>query len=192
MMKQSELLKHITDDELRKSVVYSQFLFLIIGHVLSVFLLDGLLAWTSLIQLDVKEVVYYGVLPGIGIILIDLLLMYFLPMDYFDDGGINKRVFSNLSIPKIILLTMLIAIAEEVLFRGIIQTTFGFIFASLLFAVVHVRYLKKPVLLASIVLVSFLLGLLYEITENLLVTIVAHFTVDVLSGLLIRFKYRGD
>jgi uncharacterized protein len=191
-MKQSELLKQITDDELRKSVLYSQILFLLIAFGLSLFLFDDLAVWKSLFHFNLTEVVYFGVLPGIGIVLIDMILMHFLPMDYFDDGGINKRVFSNLSMTKIVLLTLFIAVAEEALFRGVIQTTFGFMFASLLFAGVHVRYLKKPVLLVSVLFVSFLLGFLYEITDNLLVTVMAHFIVDVLSGLLIRFKYRGE
>jgi uncharacterized protein len=191
-MKQSELLKQITDDELRKSVLYSQILFLLIAFGLSLFLFDDLVVWKSLFHFNLTEVVYFGVLPGIGIVLIDMILMHFLPMDYFDDGGINKRVFSNLSMTKIVLLTLFIAVAEEALFRGVIQTTFGFMFASLLFAGVHVRYLKKPVLLVSVLFVSFLLGFLYEITDNLLVTVMAHFIVDVLSGLLIRFKYRGE
>ena len=69
------------------------------------------------------------------------------------------------------------------LFRS---TTFGFVFASVLFAFVHYRYLRKPVLFISIVFVSFYLGFLFKLTENLLVTIVVHFIVDFLLGLIIR------
>src|SRR5699024_11474282 len=59
----------------------------------------------------------------------------------------------------------------ELLFRGVLQTTFGYIPASVIFALVHVRYLSKPVLLISVLLISFFIGYLFEVTGNLYVTI---------------------
>lgn len=86
---------------------------------------------------------------------------------------------------------MLVAIAEELLFRGVIQTTFGYLISSTLFALIHFRYLKKPVLLISVLFVSFYIGYIFILTENLLVTITAHFVVDFTLGLVIRFQKRG-
>ncbi|WP_404453206.1 type II CAAX prenyl endopeptidase Rce1 family protein [Oceanobacillus kapialis] len=50
--------------------------------------------------------------------------------------------------------------------------------------------MKKPVLFISVLLVSFYIGYLFEQTGNLIVTITAHFIVDFLLGLTIRF-YKG-
>lgn len=191
-MKQSELIKQLTDKELRKSVVYSQFLFLLIGFILSLFLFDHVNNWASMIQFNPEELVYYGIIPGIIIVVIDMILIRFLPYKYLDDDGINRRIFSDISIPYIICLTLLIAVSEEVLFRGVIQTTFGFLVASLFFTVVHIRYLRKPVLLISTLFISFSIGYIFEITGNLLVTVTIHFLVDFLLGLLIRYNVWGD
>src|SRR5699024_9531099 len=131
---------------------------------------------------------YYGVIPGVIVVCIDAVLMYFLPGRYYDDGGINRRIFANRSIFGIFKLVLMIAVAEELLFRGVLQTTVGYILASTIFALIHIRYLTKPVLLASVFLVSFYLGYMYELTGNLLTTITAHFIIDFLSGLLIRLQ----
>lgn len=187
-MKQSELIKHISDRDLKKSLILSQLIFLLLSIILSVFLFESLFEWLDYFTLNMNDVVYYGVIPGIIIVAIDLILMYLLPKRYFDDGGINKRVFRNRSIGDIFVLTLIIAISEEFLFRGVIQTTFGYVIASIIFALVHVRYLKKPVLLLSVLLVSFYIGYLFEITGNLLVTITAHFIVNFLLALTIRFQ----
>jgi uncharacterized protein len=191
-MKQSEIVAQLTNEELRKAVVYSQGLFLIITFGLSFILFDSLGKWTSLFHANVEEIVYFGIIPGIVIVIIDLIMISFLPYKYYDDGGINKRIFSDIPLPKIFFLTLFIAISEELLFRGVIQTTFGYLIASLTFALVHFRYLKKPVLLLSVLFVSFLMGYMYEITGNLLVTITSHFVVDFILGIIIRFKIWGE
>lgn len=187
-MKQSEIIKLMSDEELKKQLLLSQFIFLFIGFLLSTFLFNNLSEWLIYFNWDINEIVYYGVVPGLIIVLIDVLLMFVFPKRYYDDGGINERVFKNQSIGYIFILSLVVAVSEELLFRGVVQTTFGYVFASVLFALVHFRYLKKPVLLISVLIVSFYIGYMFEITGNLLVTITAHFTVDFLLGLLIRFQ----
>jgi hypothetical protein len=187
-MKQSEIIKQLTDKELKLNLIFSQALFLGIALFLSIFLFDSFWDWSYLFSFDLEEIFYYGVIPGILIVCVDLLLVKFLPKSALDDGGINERVFRNQSIPYIFGISWLIAFSEELLFRGVIQSTFGYLFASILFAVVHIRYLKKPVLFISVLFVSLLIGYIFLITENLVITIVLHFIVDFLLGLTIRFK----
>ncbi|WP_339214827.1 CPBP family intramembrane glutamic endopeptidase [Ornithinibacillus sp. FSL M8-0202] len=191
-MRQAELADQLTNEQLRRAVVYSQVLFLFISIVLSFFLFDSLADWISLFHFNMNEMVYFGIMPGIIIVLIDLVLISTLPSNYYDDGGINKRIFTNLSIPRIFVLTLLIAVSEEMLFRGVIQTTFGYLTASIIFALVHVRYLRKPVLLLSVLMISLFIGYMYEVTNNLLVSIITHFVIDFLLGLIIRYKIWGD
>lgn len=140
---------------------------------------------------DISQIFFYGVITGVIIVGIDIMLIFIFSKKYYDDGGINERIFKSESIAYIFFISLAVAISEELLFRGVIQTTFGYVFASILFAFIHFRYLKKPVLLISILFVSFYIGYMFEITGNLLVTITAHFIVDFLLGLVIRFQSRG-
>lgn len=191
-MKQDELLQQMSDEELKKTLILSQGFFLLISILLSLFLFEHISDWTHYFNLNMKEIIYYGLIPGLVVVIIDLLLMNSLPKRFFDDGGINERIFQNRSIADIFILALMIAICEELLFRGVIQTTFGYIIASTIFAIVHIRYLKKPVLFGAVLLLSFYIGFLFEITGNLFVTITMHFTIDFLLGLMIRFQKWGD
>lgn len=187
-MKQSELIKQLSDEELKKNLLFSQGLFFILALLLSLFLFDNFFDWQNYFIWNTKEIIYYGILPGLIIVGIDLILMRIFPKSAFDDGGINERIFQSQSVFNIFVISFVVAVSEEFLFRGVIQTTFGYVFASILFAVVHVRYLKKPVLFLSVVFVSLYIGYIFLITVNLIITITIHFVVDFLLGLYIRFK----
>ncbi|MFA1820682.1 lysostaphin resistance A-like protein [Virgibacillus oceani] len=187
-MKQSEIIKQLSDEELKQQLFISQGLFLVLAIVLSFFLFQDLNEWLLYFNWEPEKIIFYGIIPGLIIVVIDIILVLALPKHYYDDGGINERVFKGQSVRFVFMLSLIVATAEELLFRGVLQTTFGYIIASTIFALVHFRYLTKPVLLISILFVSFYIGYLFEITGNLLVTITAHFTVDFLLGLLIRFQ----
>ena len=187
-MKQAEIIKQLSDAELRKQLFLSQGIFICISIGLSFFLFDRFSDWLFYFNWNFREILIYGVLSGFFVVLIDLVLLWITPKQFLDDGGINERVFYNQSIPFILIISLVVAISEELLFRGVIQTLFGYTIASMVFALVHFRYLKKPVLFISVVGISFLIGYLFEITGNLLVTITMHFIIDFLLGLVIRFK----
>ncbi|WP_234998346.1 CPBP family intramembrane glutamic endopeptidase [Salirhabdus sp. Marseille-P4669] len=185
-LNQAEIIKSLTNKELVFQLYLSQAIIFIVAIISGFFVIDS---WFSLLRWDLTQLLLYGVLPAIAVVLIDILLMRFLPRKYYDDGGINERVFTSLSKVHIPLLVLFVAISEEMLFRGVIHTTFGFFIGSVTFALVHVRYLCKPVLFVSIMFMSFFIGYLYEITDNLLVTIVAHFFVDLILAYIIKFKW---
>lgn len=191
MRKQSDIIKQLSDHELKIQLVLSQSLLIFLSIILSYVLFDSLIDWFDYLKLSYFDILIYGVIPGLLIVTIDLVCMNILPKRLFDDGGINDRIFHNRSVADIFFLTLLVAIAEELLFRGVLQTSFGYLIASGLFVLVHFRYLKKPILLLSIILVSFYIGYIFVLTENLLVTITAHFVVDFIFGLVIRFRKRG-
>jgi len=178
----------MSDDELFQSLIYSQLILFSLAIILSIFFFERISDWFNLFILDSYQIFFYGCLAGLLIVFIDVILMVILPKKYFDDGGINERIFKNQSIFNIFIIALIVAVSEELLFRGLIQTIFGYFIASTLFALVHVRYLRKPVLLISVLLISFYLGYLYEITNNLFVTIFAHFIVDFLLGVIIRYN----
>lgn len=191
-MKQADIVKQLSSAELKKSVLYTQLILFGLSLILSLFLFNTFTDWFNLFKLNMSEIFYYGVIPAIIVVLINIILDGFIPKHYLDDGGINEKLFSGQSIFSIFIIAATVAIAEELLFRGVIQSTYGYIFASLLFALIHIRYLKKPVLLVAVVGMSFYIGYLYEITHNLNVTITAHFLIDFILGLLIKYKTRGE
>jgi membrane protease YdiL (CAAX protease family) len=186
---QAELVKHLTDRQLLFHLYITQLALLVISAFLSLFLFSDFNSFKQIWELNFFEIVYYGGITGTLVILFDLLLMKLLPKHYFDDGGINDRVFQKLSYFHILVLSLIIAVTEEWLFRGVIQTHYGIITASVLFALLHVRYLKKWVLLTIVISLSFLLGWLYEMTQNLYVTIFAHFLIDFIFGVKIRIEF---
>ncbi len=53
------------------------------------------------------------------------LLIRYVPEQWYDDGGINEKLFRSRSVPHIFIMTAIIAFCEELLFRGVIQTHVG-------------------------------------------------------------------
>ena len=187
--KQAEVIQELTDQELVWNVVASQLIFLFLAAIASFFLFS----WNELFGLfdfQWMEIFLYGLIPGTVVVIIDLLLIRFVPKKHWDDGGVNEKIFRSLNAGQIFLLATVIGVSEEFLFRGVIHTELGYIVASSIFALVHVRYLRKPVLLVSVILLSFLIGYMYEITGNLLVPIVAHIWIDFLLGIYYRYRLR--
>lgn len=187
-MEQRKLIESLSSKELTKAVYLSQLLFFFVSILLGFIFLRDLALVKSLFTFNDRAIFYYGVLPAIVLVLIEIFLYHVIPKHHFDDGGINEKLFRNQSIVGIFFIALTVAIAEEFLFRGVIQTAFGYLFASSLFVVMHTRYLRKPVLLVLLIATSFLIGYLFEVTNNLLVTITFHFVVDFTLGLYIKFN----
>jgi membrane protease YdiL (CAAX protease family) len=189
MKNQSDLIKQMTDREVLSHLYITQLALLFIASLLGLFLFD-LQSFKGIWKFDVVEILVYGGITAVTVVIIDLWLMKILPAHFFDDGGINDRVFQKRSYFHILILCWIIAIAEEWMFRGVIQTHYGLVVASILFSLLHIRYLKKWVLFIIVTSLSFLLGLIYEVTENLYVTIFAHFLIDFIFGVKISLEYR--
>src|SRR5699024_6284834 len=138
--------------------------------------------------MEVTGILYYGVGGGMIIVLFVFLLRALFPADWGGDGGIATRIFYKRSLIVFILVVIIGSIADELLFPGGLRTTFGYVPASILVALVHIRYLTKPLLFISVVATSFYIGFLFELTNNLFVTITTHFIVDFLLAIIIRYQ----
>ncbi len=187
-MKQSDLVKKMTDKEILLNLYITQLIMLVLAFVLSWFLFDSFKDVLKLFKWQPFHIFVVGGGCAILIISFELLLEKVLPKNWLDDGGINERVFGNRSVFHIFVLAAVIAFSEELLFRGVLQTYFGLVPASILFALIHFRYLSKVVLFIVVVSLSFFLGWLYHRTGNLLVPIFAHFTIDFVLGCILRFR----
>ena len=189
--KQAELIKDLPDRILVMNVWLTQALVFGMAAVLGFFLLDGLNEFISLFDFTDRKLVTWGIGIGIAVVAADMLLARLVPKSWQDDGGINERIFRNLSITKIALLSLCVAVSEELLFRGVIQSQTNLWVASLLFAAIHYRYLHKPFLLVNVTSVSFLIGWVFEYTgHNLAVTIAIHFLIDFILGVQIRINHK--
>lgn len=186
--KYTDIVNELTDREIMFHLVATQVLLMVISLILGFFLFDDLSSFWELLKWEDSKVWTVGVVSGLAIVNVDMLLMRILPSSFYDDGGLNQRLFQNKTVWQIAAIAALVAISEEVLFRGVLQTHFGLVITSIIFALIHYRYLFNLFLFINIVVLSFFIGYIYEMTDNLLVTIVLHFIVDFLLGVMIRFS----
>ncbi len=187
--KQNELIKQLTDKQIVQNLYFTQFLLICLSFIIGLFLFRNVQDFFSLFHMRNLHFIYFGIGTALFVIIVDFIIFKTAPKDLVDDGGINEKIFEKRTIPHIIFLTALIAVSEEILFRGVIQSHFGLWIASLIFAVLHFRYLSKWLLFIMVMSISFLLGVVYEITSNLFTTILAHFLIDLVFAIQIRVQY---
>jgi membrane protease YdiL (CAAX protease family) len=182
-----ELINGLTDKDLLFHLYMTQVILCVISLILGFILFDHF-SYLDNIHLDDFQIFLIGIPAGLAVVMIDILLMKWLPSSFYDDGGLNERIFKNRNILHILIIALFVAFSEELLFRGIIQTKVGLFLASIIFAIIHYRYLFNWFLFVNIVVLSFFIGLIFEWTDNLAVTISMHFVIDFLLGVYIKFK----
>ncbi|MGO4107441.1 CPBP family intramembrane glutamic endopeptidase [Paenibacillus sp. YAF4_2] len=131
---------------------------------------------------------WWGLGLGAAVIVVDLLISRWVPEEATDDGGINERIFRLRPVWHIAVISLVVAICEEVLFRGAVQHSFGPYWTSIIFAAIHVRYLKHWIPTGLVFSISYGLGWIYVESGTLWAPILAHFVVDFIMGLIIRFR----
>ncbi len=178
--------KQLTDKLLLLNLYITQALTLIIG-----------LIWILLQKRNPIHVFnfpenWHFVLWGLGLaaimLVVDFLLTHIVPEDSMDDGGINDLLFRKRPIWHILFIAAIVSVCEEILFRGAIQYAFGPYWTSILFAVIHVRYLRHWIPTGWVFLSSYGLGYIYIHSGTLWAPIACHFLIDLFSGLVIRYR----
>ncbi|MFV8828425.1 lysostaphin resistance A-like protein [Alkalihalobacterium sp. APHAB7] len=192
MNRQAKIIQEMSDREILLNLYITQTIMLVLAIVLGFFWIDDMSTFFEMFKWDPIQILFIGGGIAITVIIIDLLFDLYLPKEWTDDGGINERVFAKRNVFHIFLIALIVSVSEEILFRGILQTQIGLILASLLFALIHFRYLSKPLLFTMAVVLSFVLGLLFELTNNLLVPIFTHFLIDFVLGLYIMIRARKN
>jgi len=139
----------------------------------------------------------WAMLVAILVVGMSIGMERFLPQRWQDDGSINEQLFGQMSLLMTVLVCVVVGFTEEWLFRGVIQSFAGNLWTSVIFTLVHTRYLRKPLLVASLFLTSWLLGELYSYEGNLWLPIMAHILVDLtlafyLQSILKRRKGEGE
>ncbi|ETT57792.1 CPBP family intramembrane glutamic endopeptidase [Paenibacillus sp. FSL H8-0457] len=141
-----------------------------------------------------KEIgfVYWGLGLAAAMLAVDFVLSRFVSEDSMDDGGINEMLFRKRPVWHIFVIALIVSICEELLFRGAIQHAFGPYWTSILFALIHVRYLKHWLPTGWVFLSSYGLGYVYIQTGTIWAPILCHFLIDFISGMLIRFRRKEE
>lgn len=134
------------------------------------------------------SVLGWGAIFAAAVLVFDWLIARWVPEEVTDDGGINKKLFGNRPLWHIGVISLVVAICEELLFRGAIQHAFGPYWTSILFAAIHVRYLRHWLMTGMVFLISYGLGHLYLFTGSLWAPIAAHFIIDFVMGCMIRYR----
>lgn len=130
----------------------------------------------------------YGVGLTAVVIAVDVLISKFVPDHASDDGGVNERLFRKRPVWHIVVMSFIVAVCEEMLFRGAMQQSFGPYWVSIIFAAIHVRYLRHWIPTGLVFSISYGLGWIYIQSGTLWAPILTHFLVDAIMGLIIRFR----
>ena len=99
--------------------------------------------------------------------------------------GDIRTLFASSTFIDICLISIAAGLAEELLFRGVIQAKWGILAASILFGLLHS---VTPVYILLATVIGFYIGLLYHVFQSLLIPIQLHCIYD--FGALIYLRYR--
>lgn len=183
-------IKQVSADQLTSRLLllnlyFTQALTLVIGIIWVLFQKRNPFELFSIDNTD--NFVAWGLGLAGTMLIVDFIVTRIMPEDAMDDGGINHMLFSDRPVWHIVCIAAMVAVCEELLFRGAIQYTIGPYWTSIIFAVIHIRYLKHWIPTGWVFLSSYGLGFIYLHTGSLWAPILCHFVIDLVSGLVIRF-----
>jgi membrane protease YdiL (CAAX protease family) len=180
-------IHEISDRTLLINLYITQILTVVLGIIILFFQKNNILHqmhFSNVGTILLWGIGYAGVFIGTN-----MILSRFVPEEVSDDGGVNEKLFGKRPVWHIFVISTIVAICEEILFRGAIQHAFGPYWTSILFAAIHIRYLQHWIMTALVFGVSYGLGWIYIQTGSLLWTpIVAHLVIDFVMGCMIRFR----
>lgn len=98
--------------------------------------------------------------------------------------GDVRFLFMDAGVVELVLISVCAGFAEELFFRGVLQTKFGIVAASLIFGLVH--FVSPSYVLAASAM-GFYIGVVFRISGHLLMPMQLHFIYDL--GALIYIRY---
>ncbi|WP_217592724.1 type II CAAX endopeptidase family protein [Cohnella sp. GbtcB17] len=184
-------LRKVTVDELSDKLLLvnlyaTQALTVIIGlawvffqgqNILEIFRIQGSLSF-----------LYWGAGLAALVVAFDIGISRWIPDEAKDDGGVNERIFRNRPLWHIALICAVVSVCEELLFRGAMQHAFGPYWTSIIFAAIHVRYLRHWIPTGMVFAISYGLGWLLMYTGTIWAPIFTHFLVDLTMGIIIKYR----
>jgi membrane protease YdiL (CAAX protease family) len=179
-------IDELSDRTLLLNLYITQLLTVFIGIIVILFQRNSLLKqlnWTH-----PETILVWGIGFAAAFLTVNMALSRWVPEEVSDDGGINVKLFGSRALWHIIVMSAIVSLCEEILFRGAIQHAFGAYWTSILFAAIHIRYLQHWIMTGLVFGVSYGLGLIYIHTGTLWAPILAHFVIDLVMGCIIRYR----
>lgn len=122
----------------------------------------------------------WGTGVAIGFVVLLTILYRIVPKKWLVDDGTNDCLHKELYSYELAVLFFIVAVGEELLFRGTLQFIMGNVLSSVLFVLAHIRYLKKWLLTTCLFLFSLSLGYLYEISGTIWAVIWCHYLFNMI------------
>lgn len=97
-------------------------------------------------------------------------------------------VFSQARILDLVAISLIAGIAEEALFRGVIQAQLGILPASIFFGLAH---LITPAYAVMAAIMGIYIGILFQVFDSLLISMQLHFIYDLFALLYLRYHARA-
>ncbi|MED4602474.1 type II CAAX endopeptidase family protein [Paenibacillus validus] len=179
-------IQEMNDRLLLINLYITQLIVLLIAAIVMFFQKPDLLSMFS--TAPGVSIAVWGVLFALAVLAVDLFVSQWVPPEVTDDGGINEMLFRNRPLWHIALISLVVSLCEELLFRGAIQASWGPYWTSILFAAIHVRYLQHWLMTGLVFSISYGLGWIYIQTGSLWTPIVAHFLIDFTMGCILRYR----
>lgn len=95
-----------------------------------------------------------------------------------------KAVFAKTTLTDLVIISFVAGLAEEMLFRGVLQVRFGIVIASIAFGLVHCVSLSYVILT---IIMGFYIGVIFNKSGSLIVPVQLHFIYDLAA--LAYLKY---
>ncbi|MEW5822621.1 MAG: CPBP family intramembrane glutamic endopeptidase [Cyanobacteriota bacterium] len=185
-------MKEIDKDTLILIVIISEVILLTIAFFLAIIFHIEI---HSLIIIDLPTTLYALVaaliLTALNFIVVFILpkfLSVFKPMrEAYDEVC---HIVANAQPLSAILIAILSGLAEEILFRGVIQQITGILIASILFGVLHI-YNKKTIFYGLYaIFIGYYLGLIYIYTQSLWAPILVHMINNAIAIPFMKRHYK--
>jgi len=187
--KESDKMQELSKKILLINLLISQFFVLGVGVILYWFLrIRKGAEWFDLFAVSIDKLIIYSVIGTIILVIMQFVFIKFVSLErLFDDA--NRQIFEKFTYLELLFIFLFGAIAEEFLFRGVIQPAIGIWLTSVVFMLVHVRYLKKIYIMLEVLLLSLLLGWIYLASGSFWPAAVSHFFVNYIMAVLAKCGY---
>lgn len=155
-------------------------------------------AWETLIDPGIRPLAI-GLGGGVGLFVTHGLLLYpggeRNPLYRYVFRPFKEFILANLprfTVEDILLIALMSGLAEEILFRGWLQTKLGIVVASVLFGLIHIWGREGIGYGLYAVGMGFVLGYLFQVTGNLWTPVCAHAVNNFLGLLAFRHGWFPD